>query len=330
MRPARRWVAPVVAASLLAGACDGRAPGILRTRGTEAADVARMWWVMFAMAAAVYVVVAGLIIAAVLRGRRTEIGRPSKVKDEAFVWIGGLAVPVAILAVVAALTVSTVNHVRRPAAGALAVEVVAKRWWWAVSYPGTGVTTANEIHVPVGRQVRIGLDSDNVVHSFWVPQVAGKLDTVPGQHNELRVTVTRPGTYRGECAEFCGLQHANMNLVLIAQSEPDFERWLVRRQSAPTGASSDLTEQGLVVFQRAPCAGCHRIKGTSATATIGPDLTDFGSRQTIGAGTVPNDERHLMLWIGDSQSIKPGNLMPPMSLSPSDLRAVVAYLESLK
>jgi cytochrome c oxidase subunit 2 len=292
--------------------------------------VARLFWIMFAMAAAVYVAVAGLIIVATLRGRRTETGKPSRVKDEAFVWVGGLVVPVAILAVLAVLTVSTTNQVRRPVAGALSVEVVGKRWWWAVTYPGTGVTTANEIHVPVGRQVRIGLDSDNVIHSFWVPQVAGKLDTVPGQHNELRLTVTKAGTYRGECAEFCGLQHANMNLVFVAQSEADFERWLVRRRSAGTGASSDLTERGLVAFERAPCAGCHTIRGTSAAGDLGPDLTDFGSRQTIGSGAVPNDTRHLTQWIVDSQTIKPGNLMPPIELDPGEVAAIVAYLESLK
>jgi cytochrome c oxidase subunit 2 len=311
-------------------ACDRRAPALLKTGGTEAAHVARLFWIMFALAAAVYVVVAGLIIGATLRGRGTETGKPSRAKDEAFVWVGGLVIPVVILAVLAALTVATTNQVRRPARGALAIEVVGKRWWWAVSYPGTGVTTANEIHVPVGRQIRIGLDSDNVIHSFWVPQVAGKLDTIPGQHNELRLTVTKAGTYRGECAEFCGLQHANMNLVFVAQNEADFQRWLVRREAAPTAATSDLTEQGLVVFQRAPCAGCHTIRATSATGTVGPDLTDFGSRQTIGSGTVANDPAHLALWIADSQSIKPGNLMPPVPLSSSELKALVAYLESLK
>jgi cytochrome c oxidase subunit 2 len=285
---------------------------------------------MFSMAAAVYVVVAGFIIVATLRGRKTETGKPSKVRDEAFVWIGGLAVPVVILAVLAVVTVKTTNQVRRTSGSALAIEVVGKRWWWAVSYPGTGVTSANEIHVPVGRPLRIGLDSDNVIHSFWVPQVAGKLDMIPGQHNELRVTVTKPGVYRGECAEFCGIQHANMNFVLVAQSEADFQRWLVRRQTASTGASSDLTEAGLVAFQRAPCAGCHTIRGTSATGTIGPDLTDFGSRRTIGGGAVANDPDHLTLWIADSQSIKPGSLMPPNILDPSELRALVAYLESLK
>jgi cytochrome c oxidase subunit 2 len=285
---------------------------------------------MFSMAAAVYVVVAGFIIVATLRGRRTETGKPSKVRDEAFVWVGGLAVPVVILAVLAVVTVKTTNQVRRTSGSAMAIEVVGKRWWWAVSYPGTGVTSANEIHVPVGRPLKIGLDSDNVIHSFWVPQVAGKLDMIPGQHNELRVTVTKPGVYRGECAEFCGIQHANMNFVVVAESEADFQRWLVRRQSASTSATSDLTEAGLVTFQRAPCAGCHTIKGTSATGTIGPDLTDFGSRRTIGAGAVTNDPNHLTLWIADSQSIKPGSLMPPNILDPSELRALVAYLESLK
>jgi cytochrome c oxidase subunit 2 len=193
------------------------------------------------------------------------------------------------------------------------------------------VATANEIHIPVGQTVDIALTSDNVIHSFWVPELAGKLDTIPGQVNHLRLKATRAGVYRGECAEFCGIQHANMNFSVIAQAPADFDLWLSRRTSgAGIAPSSDAAEAGELVFMREACAGCHTIRGTGAVGTVGPDLTDFGSRASIGSGTVPNTADNLARWITDSQTIKPGNLMPPLTLSPSDVNALVTYLEGLK
>jgi cytochrome c oxidase subunit 2 len=310
-------------------ACGKASPSIVDPHGSEARRIAGVWWLMFGLAAAVYVIVAGFIIVALVRGRGTESGRPSRVGEDAFIWVGGVIAPVAILAVLATVTVTTTGALRNPHKGELHIEVVGKRWWWDVSYPDQHFKTANEIHIPVGRPVAIGLDSDNVIHSFWVPQLAGKMDQIPGQHNVLRFTAEKAGTYRGQCAEYCGLEHARMSFLVIADPPGIFDRWLLRHQRVPSPPDNDLAAKGELVFLRSPCAGCHTIRGTAAQGTVGPDLTDFGSRHWIGSLTVQNTRANLSGWIADSQSIKPGNLMPPISLEPGDLDAVVAYLESL-
>jgi cytochrome c oxidase subunit 2 len=239
-------------------------------------------------------------------------------------------VPIAILAVLAVVTVTTTRVLDTHRKGALAIEVTGKRWWWDVSYPAFGFRTANEIRVPVGRQVAVTLDSTDVIHSFWIPQLAGKLDQIPGQRNVLRFTAEKAGTYRGECAEYCGVEHAKMNFVVLAVPSAEFDRWAARHAQPPGVPEDEFAARGQRVFLREACAGCHRIAGTPADATVGPDLTDMGARRSIGALTVPNDRDHLSAWIVDSQAAKPGNLMPPITLSKADLDALVAYLESLQ
>ncbi len=328
-----RWrprVAVVALALALAG-CGGHAPSMLNTHGPEARTVSRVWWLMFVLAAVVYVVVAGFIVVAVLRGRRTGRSRKEP-KDDTFVWFGGIVVPVIILGVIAVVTVNTTQALRSAQDGELRIAVVGKRWWWDVSYPDAGgVRTANEIHIPVGRQVDLELTSDNVIHSFWVPQLAGKVDTIPGQVNHLRLTATEPGTYRGQCAEYCGIQHAHMGMVVVAEAPVDFDRWLTRRSTgAGLTPTSDQAARGELVFMREACAGCHAVRGTQAAAQVGPDLSDFGSRESLASNTLANTPENLARWIAEPQSVKPGNLMPPTALSPEDRAAVVAYLEGLK
>lgn len=320
--------APLV---VLAG-CGGNSPSMLDTRGAESKRVAGMWWLMFGLASAVYVVVAAFIVISIVRGRRKRTAPDGGPRDDTFIWFGGILAPVVILAVLAVVTISTTRAVRAVTPGELRIDVVGKRWYWDVGYPDSKVRTANEVHVPVGQAVDVALTSDNVIHSFWVPQLAGKVDTVPGQTNHLRFKATTAGTYRGECAEFCGIQHANMNFEVVAESPADFGQWLARRASgAGVGPTSDEAAAGERVFMREACAGCHTIRGTQAAGTIGPDLTDFGSRPSIGALAVPNTAPNLTRWIRDAQSIKPGNLMPPFpSLPASDVAALVAYLEGLK
>ena len=169
-----------------------------------------------------------------------------------------------------------------------------------------------------------------MIHSFWVPQLGGKVDLIPGQHNVWRFKATKEGTFRGECAEYCGLEHAKMNFLVVAQSPASFDTWALRHRQPQSEPTSQLAANGQVVFMRAPCAGCHTIRGTTANGTIGPDLSDIGSRLTLGANTVPNTEGYLGGWIVNSQTIKPGNLMPPIPLSSNDLQALIAYLRSLK
>ncbi|MGI9034116.1 MAG: cytochrome c oxidase subunit II [Acidimicrobiales bacterium] len=327
----RRTALAVGMALLTLAGCGKGSPSMLSGQGPEARRVAGVWWLMFGLATAVYVIVAAFIVIAIIRRRQPEGEEESGPKDDTFIWFGGIIVPVAILALLAVVTVQTTSDLRRPQRSELRIDVVGKRWWWDVRYPGTGVATANEIHIPVGRQVDVSLTSDNVIHSFWVPQLAGKVDTIPGQRNHLLFKADRPGTYRGECAEYCGIEHANMNFLVIADQPADFERWMARRQGG-AGLSPTSEEQavGQLVFTRETCAGCHTVRGTSATGTVGPDLSDFGGRQWIGSLTIPNTPANLAHWITDPQGVKPGNLMPPTNLSPTDLAAITAYLEGLK
>jgi cytochrome c oxidase subunit 2 len=329
-----RWRAALTAVLVLLAtllvACSKRSPSIVDPKGTEAHKIAGVWWLMCGLAAAVYVVVGGFIVVAAFRGRGTTGGKSSRVRDSTFIWVGGIIVPAAILLVLGAATVQASNSLRQPEKNPLRIEVVGKRWWWSVQYPDFNFTAANEVHVPVGRPLEIGIDSDNVIHSFWVPQLGGKVDMIPGQHNVWRGTATKEGTYRGECAEYCGLEHARMNFLVVAQSAASFDAWALRHQQPPSGPDNQLAANGQMVFLRAPCAGCHTIRGTAAQGTIGPDLTDIGSRLMLGANTVPNTEGYLGGWIVNSQTIKPGNLMPPIPLSSNDLQALIAYLRSLK
>jgi cytochrome c oxidase subunit 2 len=308
-------------------------PNFLHTAGSEADRIAGVWWLMFAMAAGVYLVVSGLILYGILRGRHRP-DSPSQLKENHFIVIGGIIVPVIILAVVGATTVTTTAALRKPSVKPVRIEVVGKLWWWQVTYVDDGFTTANEMHIPAGQPVEIGLDSDNVIHSFWVPQLAGKMDTIPGQHNVLRFTANTTGTfpsgYRGECVEFCGIGHAQMAFTVEVDSPGDYGRWVARQQLIPAPPVSDEAALGQLVFNRQACAGCHTIRGTQAQGQLGPDLTDFGSRNTIGAGTLPNDPGQLSGWIANASAIKPGALMPPVTLTPAELHALVAYLEGLK
>ena len=331
VKPARRWPAGLAAVALVAmTACSKHAPSALRPAGSEARRLAGIWWLMFGMAAAVYVIVAGFILVAAFRGRGTEAGKPSRISDGRFVWVGGVIVPVLILAVLAVVTVNATAELRQPESNALHIEVQGADWWWAVTYPAENIVTADEIHVPVGRPLEIGLTSRDVIHSFWVPQLAGKVDLVPGQRNILRVTAEKPGVYQGECAEFCGLEHARMRFLVVAEDTGTFGRWVTQHQAPRGEPASEEAARGRAVFEAQSCAGCHSIRGTSAVGTYGPDLSDIGSRRTLGAGTIPNDTAGLAGWISNSQTIKPGNLMPPIALEPGELTAVLAYLQSLR
>ena len=304
-------------------------PSILRGAGSQGHEIAGLWWALFALAAAVYVVVAGLVIVGILRGRRRENRGVHVGRENVAIVVGGIVMPVIVLFVVAMLTVQTTVRADASARGGLRVEVVAKRWFWDVRYPATGVRTANEIRVPVDRPVTFRLDSADVIHSFWVPDIAGKVDTIPGQPNYLHVTITRPGTYLGECAEYCSIQHANMRFALIAMRPADFERWMTRRAAATSTPSNEKQAEGQRIFAREACAGCHTIAGIS-DGVVGPNLSDLGERGWLGALTIPNTPENLAAWIRDSQHFKRGNVMPAFDLSDAEVAALVDYLESLR
>lgn len=213
---------------------------------------------------------------------------------------------------------------------ALAIEVVGHQWWWEVRYPEQGVTTANEIHIPVGRPIAFQLTSADVIHSFWVPPLGGKLDALPEDVTTLVLEAGEPGEYRGECAEFCGLQHAKMGLLVVAEPEARFASWVAGRQVAAVEPIEPAAVRGQEVFFRSGCASCHTIEGTAATAAGDPDLTHLASRDTLGAVAVSNTSEHLAEWVADPHSIKSGVEMPATELSDQELDALVAYLETLE
>jgi len=307
------------------------ATSVLGGKGSESTRIGGVWWLMFGLAAVVYVVVAGFIIMAVMRGRHSGPQPPDARQDERFIWLGGLLMPVLVLAILAVVTVTTTRQLRPETSNAVRIDVVGKRWWWQVRYPDENVGSANEVHVPVGRAVDISLTSTDVIHSFWVPELAGKVDMIPGQVNHLRFTPTKAGIYRGECAEYCDIGHANMAFVVVAEPPENYARWLARGASTSGETpTAELAARGEVVFLRESCAGCHTVKGTAAKGTRGPELSDFGSRRTIAAATVPNTPENLRDWVRDPASIKPGVLMPPSpQISDEELQALVAYLEGL-
>ncbi|HEX2032191.1 MAG TPA: cytochrome c oxidase subunit II, partial [Actinomycetota bacterium] len=244
---------------------------------------------------------------------------------------GGAVVPFAVLVALWAVTLRDAAALSEPPARpALTVEVVGWRWWWEVRYPDAGAVTANEVHIPAGVPVRIRVLAGDVIHSFWVPELGGKMDMIPGRVNDMWIQADEPGVYRGQCAEYCGLQHANMAFFVFAHPPDEFDRWLAAEAADARAPSTALEARGQEVFVNGPCAGCHTIRGVVEAGNLGPDLTHFGSRRWIGAGTVRNNLQNLLAWIPRSDEIKPGNLMPPIPLSTEDLEAVAAYLLSLE
>ena len=305
----------------------------LHPAGPQAASISHLWWLMFWTCSVVYVVVIGALLVAIRR-RRDEGGSTDERSLTRSV-AAATGVTVVILFGLLFASVATGRAVASlGSAEGLVIDVTGNQWWWDVTYenptPSLQVKTANELHIPVGRQVRIQLKSNDVIHSFWVPNLHGKMDLIPGRQTAIWLQADRPGVYRGQCAEYCGLQHANMALTVIAEASDDFERWLVaQRQPAPPPASPEQ-QRGLEVVERGPCAMCHTVVGTSAGGRTAPDLTHIATRSTIAAGTAPNTRGYLAGWITDPQHMKPGAKMPSTGLSAGELQAVLAYLETLK
>jgi cytochrome c oxidase subunit II len=306
-------------------------PSFLRTYGFVAGREAWLGWILLGIATVVVLVVSALVLAGALRRGRSEPGRIDR-EGEGLRWIviGGIVVPSLVLMVVLVLTVTTQAAIATPANTDLTVRVTGRQWWWEVSYldrsPSLIATTANEIHIPVGRPVRLEVVSGDVIHSFWIPELNRKIDMIPGQANRLLLEADRAGTYRGQCSEFCGLQHAHMAVKVIAEPMPQFRRWLAANAEPAAHAAG----RGEAVFLASACADCHQIRGTAAHGLVGPDLTHVASRTTLAALTIPNTPERLAAWIRDPQHIKPGNRMPDLHLRESDWRALDGYLRSLR
>lgn len=308
---------------------------ILTGAGPVASTQARLGWWLMIVSAVVVIVVAVLVLIAALRRRQTMTDAVVRSgSGMRWVIVGGMIVPVVLLVITFGLTLATENATAAPpSAPAITVQIIGHRWWWEVKYvgdPAHTVVTANEIHVPVGKPVRVELSSADVIHSFWIPQLAGKTDVIPGQRNVAWIQADSAGTYRGACTEYCGLQHANMAAFVVAESPAKFAEWMKSQQNGAATPADPDAAAGLAVFQKSACAACHAIRGSDALGHVGPDLTHLASRATLAGGALENSRGNLAGWIANSQAIKPGNDMPTMTLSPRDLQALVSYLETLK
>jgi cytochrome c oxidase subunit II len=326
----RASVSRLVVATLvplgLAG-CGGEA-GSLAPASPDARAVDQLMWLMIVLGTIVFVGVIGLFAYA----GRGRAARDLADADERSRWLvlgGGVALPVVVLVPLAVFMLVTANRISPNRDAVDEIRVVGHQYWWEVEYPGS-VITANEIHLPVGTPVRIVLESADVIHSFWIPELGGKTDMIPGQQTEMILEADAPGRYLGQCAEFCGIQHARMRMVVIAQEREEFDAWLAAQAEPampPVGAAA---ERGSELFAEVGCASCHVVRGTAAGGELGPDLTHVASRTTLAAVTRTNTRDDLAEWIADPQSVKPGALMPPAPVSDADLDDLVAYVEGLR
>jgi cytochrome c oxidase subunit 2 len=264
------------------------------------------------------------------RGAAAVDAPPAPVSERAWVLVGGAAIPALILAGVFVLTLGAYRGSAPAGDPALTVEVIGHQWWWEVRYPDQHIESADEIHIPVGVAVKIVLRSADVIHSFWVPNLAGKTDVIPGQLNATWLQADSAGTWRGTCAEYCGMQHAHMALSVVAQPTGEFARWVDHEQQPAAAPSDSGLLMGLHEFLTQQCVYCHTVRGTAAQGNVGPDLTHLASRLTLASGTLPNTRGNLAGWLLNPDRLKPGTKMPAIPLTGGQVQAIVAYLESLK
>ncbi len=321
---------PIVA--LLLMACGGP-QSMFETAGPDAARVIVLWWILFAICLFVTIAVIGVLLVASFRRRSEgELPVPDKKLGVAMGW--GIGVTIVLLTVILTATFRSSDAYAEQGPVALTIDVVGKLWWWEVTYLGENgeplFRTANEIHIPTGVPVRFRLRSDNVIHSFWVPSLAGKVDLLPGRTNYLRLAANKAGIYRGQCAEYCGIQHALMAFLVIAQLPEEFAEWMEAQQLPAREPKDEMTHRGKNVFLQAGCAKCHTVRGVAVAVEAGPDLTHLAPRHTLAAASLPNRRGHLGGWISDPQGIKPGNLMPATPLNSEDFQALLRYLENLQ
>jgi cytochrome c oxidase subunit 2 len=334
-----RWLARLLSAAPLALTGCGWWQSSLDPHGPAAESISWLFWVFTAICTVVWLLVAAVLLLTLGR-RHRERPDPLAVDagQERRVWRMVIGATVLTLVTLLVLTgLSYTGQARRAAASPdipLTLKITGHQWWWDIQYeapePDRIFRTANEIHIPVGAPVQIKLESSDVIHSFWVPNLAGKLDLVPGRQNTLVLTAARAGKYRGQCAEFCGWQHAHMALMVVAEEKDTFEAWRKMQIAARQPPDDDARKHGESVFLRSACVMCHTIRGTDAGGRTGPDLTHLASRQTIAAGTLPLTRGTLAAWIVDPQGIKPGVHMPLVPLAAGDLDPLLSYLEGLR
>ena len=314
---------------------------MLRPAGPMAARIENLWWFIFVIALVVFVIVFSFFTGAIATRRiRAQVPpdiHPNPVAEQRHIRIVIAATVLTTLILFAVLghSVITSKYMNSLVSkNPVSIQVIGHQWWWEVRYPNPQadllVTTANEIHVPIGLPVVLQTSSADVIHSFWAPNLQGKRDLIPGYANAIWFQADKEGVYRGQCAEFCGHEHALMAFYVVAESQDKFNAWLEQQRKPAPDPANDVLKHGRDVFTKSTCVMCHTVRGTEAGSHVGPDLTHLASRISIGAGTLPNNPGSLGGWISDPQAIKPGVRMPPNPLPGEDLQALVQWLETLK
>lgn len=332
----------LASASFLFACCSGP-QSALDPAGSQSRSLDSLWWIFFAVCAFVYIAVMAILITALFRTPKvTAKTGPDTAPNESRERRSGNIVKAAVALTVVTLFIlmfvsfrtGRAMHTLSQAAEPLSITVKGQQWWWEVHYndaiPSKNVTTANEIHIPVGRPVKIDLRSNDVIHSFWVPNLHGKTDLIPNHPTTVYIQADKPGIYWGQCAEFCGYQHAKMRLMVVVESPDDFDAWIAAQQAPAALPSTDSQRHGQQIFLTSVCTQCHTVQGTPASASVGPNLSHIGSKPYIASGSLQNTREHLMSWVTDPQKIKPGIKMPMNAYSDDDLNALVDYLQSLK
>jgi cytochrome c oxidase subunit 2 len=332
MRPASRLGLLPIPATLLLTGC-GR-ENMLDPASPQGHKIATLFWVMMGVAWLGIAFITFLLALGWLRRKRQTLpGGGGERIAAALVVSLGVAAPIVSLAALfvwSDVFVLRATSAPKPSSTSLTVEVIGHQWWWEVRYPGTRAVTANEIHIPVGARVNLVGKTADVIHSFSVPQLNRKIDLIPGRTNRIVLEASRAGRFRGQCYEFCGLQHAHMGMYVVAEPRARFRAWLANMSRNAREPRTPLARQGRSAFLAEACSGCHQIRGTPAHARVGPDLTHLATRETIAAAALQNRKRDLGGWISDPQHDKPGARMPALGISDSEVRALVAYLESLR
>jgi cytochrome c oxidase subunit II len=326
-----RWRHWFVAAATVLGGC-GDNQSVLNPKGPEALALAHLSWLLFAFGTIVLLLVV-LATAVAIRGPHRM--RAWLASARTVVWAGIVFPAVTLTALLGYGVWLTRASTAVPGEnGALRIEVVGEQWWWRVTYPQPGgpqIVTANEIRIPTGRPILFTLQSADVIHSFWVPNLGGKMDMIPGRTTVLRLRADHAGVFRGQCAEYCGGPHALMAFEVVAMRPDEFETWLQGQTRPAAEPASEVARRGRELFLAAGCGACHTVRGTPAAGTVGPDLTHLGSRRSVGLDTAAMTQASIARFIRDGQHIKPGNLMPPFRIfTPADLDAVAGYLAGLR
>jgi cytochrome c oxidase subunit 2 len=308
---------------------------IFRPLGDSADSVYKVSVLTLSICAVIFVVVGGLLAYAVVRfrSRGDEAMEPAQVYGSTQIEIAWTVIPILIVFVLtmsAARVISSIQDKREPA-DAVKATIVGHQWWWEIRYPELGLVGANELHIPLNTKTKpkytfLTLESADVAHGFWVPQLSGKVDVIPNRSNKMWIDARELGVYLGNCSEYCGTQHANMLIRVVVDTPEDFDKWVAEQKMQAVSDQAD----GQRTFLSLNCVNCHTVQGTPAQGKFGPDLTHLMSRQTIASGMIPNTPQNVRNWVTDPQSIKPGNLMPDMQLDEKQLDQVSAYLTSLK